>query len=290
MAIAYQSYKANYSTTGTTVTVDKPTSLAVGDLMIGYFTCDWDCPYDSTAPTLTQPSGWTQIVQTGKSPQGISVCYDGIQTQISFKYATQSDVDATSFTFTSSNSGQSKEAQILRITGARVSSAVYDYDYTTGYSGSDSGPSLTCPSIDVGFADSMILMFISASNSTMDPSNYAIATSNPSWTEILDGSSPYSNNCAYAVRTESTATGGSTAHGDSNYTNWVFITLSLSPAQSWSTTISETVTDTEIITSFRGILLEINDTTKGSDSIETSKSRQWNKTSKPTTTWTKINK
>lgn len=86
MAVAYASH-SNGDDNTTTVTITKPTGLAVGDLMVSV------CGAEQSGVTITPPSGWDTIANQAQT--------NG-RCMISYKVADSSDVAASNFVFTSS--------------------------------------------------------------------------------------------------------------------------------------------------------------------------------------------
>lgn len=278
MAVTVESSSLGTFASGTTTVVTKPTGLAVGDLMIGQYT------YRNSSASHTLPSGFTSVqsVQTNNSWQ--VVCY---------KVATSADVSATDFTFTTSGTYM-QNAGLIRISG-------YSQGTPIGQSGVEgnitSGTNPTFNNTVTPFADSMLIMLMAASanGATLtQPSVYAIATDNPTWTELWDnvntgGGNPTALATAYAVRTASTATGNSTItasfSGGSSY-GWSCILLAVPLSKDIAVTDTLTITETKAVN--LGIL--INDTLTISETIITDNDRKWTTQNKSSTTWTNIDK
>jgi hypothetical protein len=192
MSVTYQSTKTTGFAVGSTVTIDKPTSLAVGDLMVAFLQAstaeiggDWN--------TL---SGWTRTVAGSQRTTYLSAY--GITASMR-KIADSSDVAASNFTFTY-NSTRFLAGAIMRFS-----------------SNSPSNPTGT-PSENTGLipdvANTMLLMLCNASSSSgggATISNYAIANNNPTWTETFQLQPGGVNACgfsaAYGNYTPTTTTG-----------------------------------------------------------------------------------
>lgn len=101
MSITYQSIQTNTASSGTTVVVTKPTSLAVGDLMIA-------SAAGNTNTSVTLPTGFT-VVHSGK--------VDTLREYATgYKVATAGDVAASNFTFTYGGTIGGATASLLRFT------------------------------------------------------------------------------------------------------------------------------------------------------------------------------
>lgn len=199
MAVAYQSISTTVFASSTTVVITKPSGLAVGDQMLATI---FDNDNDET--NITAPAGWTTL--TGDH---------GIGAQRHFyKTADASDVAASNFTF-SLGGTKIVGGAILRFTGAAISEA------TIGTYASDTSPLDWANGITPAYADSLLFNFIvqlNTSDNLGSTSGYAIATDNPTWTELYDFSTnslgdDMSMACAYGSRPETTATGNSSATG-----------------------------------------------------------------------------
>ncbi len=180
------------------ISVNKPTSLAVGDLMIAYATV----AFAGNAPGL--PSGFTAITSSQSSHASTT----------GFKVADSSDVAASSFSFTHSGF-----ASLSRITGAATNLGAFSA--TVGNPSNTASPSISGIT-PKNYGDSVLLMqfwSIDSGNSA-NVGGYAIVTSNPSWTEGYgsnDGGN--STGMGYATRPEVTATGNFSCTGGGDATN-----------------------------------------------------------------------
>lgn len=175
------------------LSVTKPTSLAVGDLMIAY-------AVTGTNFEPAFPSGFTSLGQLGY--------LTGVQNtaEVAYKVADSSDAAASDFSFTAGT------ASISRITGATAGGGIKYAGAVTTNNTTGTFSGLT-PS-DYG-DDTLLMQFWSVqSGSSVNIANYAIATSNPTWTQTYE-ISPGTESAAVAsaTRPEVTATGNATANG-----------------------------------------------------------------------------
>jgi hypothetical protein len=200
MAIAYASKSTTDPTTSSTsVDITKPTGLAEGDLMVAHVSCE---KASGTHTVISLPSGWADITNSD---------FNDLATRYAYKVADSADVAASAFSFAlESGKGISLAGgSIIRITGASTS-FLFDVDNYTNSSGSPATFSggITPP------ADSLLLFFTTSGGTggnTMTIGSQAIATDNPSWTEIYDSGTILDIDLwmsgAYANRTQATATG-----------------------------------------------------------------------------------
>lgn len=230
-APAYQSSQTTGWTTATSIAITKPTSLAVGDLMIARHTVE------------TASYGSWGFTDLGNNTDGVSQ----YGTRLGFKIADSSDVAASSFTF-STNGSKIQFGSITRITGADtgVASVKFGGAATTD----TANPSLAAGVTPTDHGDSVLLLvFWSESTTSAGIGTYAIATSNPSWTEAYDVSngslSPFSGaSLAYATRSQLTATGNISANGGNATTDWTGQILAI--AVPLTIIATDTVTLTEV--------------------------------------------
>src|SRR5690349_11871893 len=110
MAVAFQSVQTA-SASSTTITITKPVSLAVGDLMVAHLVATGTSAQETATVSLT---GWTAISGTGQGDAGANTCTRNLP---HYKIADSSDVAASNFTFTWTASMALRGA-IYRITGA----------------------------------------------------------------------------------------------------------------------------------------------------------------------------
>src|SRR5574343_1803581 len=191
MAVTYNSTQEDGSTSTTSVVITKPTSTAEGDLLLAQIIIS------DNSLTITAPSGWTLI-------NSISVSVNQ-KSSIYYKLATNSE--GSNYTWSWGSAVQAK-GYISRFTGHLPSAPI---NTSNGTSDTSSSTTLTQSGITPTTENCMLVFFTSNSNSRT-VSNYAIATSNPTWTERYDGgASLASGSMATAIRPETTSTGNGTA-------------------------------------------------------------------------------
>jgi len=225
MAITLESAQNANAADNTNITITKPVDLAVGDLMVAHI-----CTYDNDNVPLTMDilSGWTAIVDN----QGVVVGVVNMNYRAFYKIADAADAAAENFTFTSSGgTADLISGAIMRITGYAPGTPLATA--ATGSQNNSATPSIAGAAVTPTIANSLILQMWCANTGGAGPfGTYAIATSNPSWTEAYDGlnDSVLGYACGYAVRPEITATGAvSCANGGDATTESGVITAVISP-------------------------------------------------------------
>jgi hypothetical protein len=210
---------AAYSSPNVAATVNKPAGLAVGEILIAF------ASLRSTSVDIAggyTPAGWTLLESAGGfngSPN------TGAEIWSAYKIADSSDVAASNFTFTWSvgvGAAASGIVYLARITGKNPVTPVSVH--TVGTNGYDSGGrgSVSYTGVTQAYADALLIMVAGNNNSSSSFSNYAIATSNPTWTEIVDaGGGSARIGIATAARPQQTATGNFSFNmGDSTNNTW----------------------------------------------------------------------
>lgn len=193
---------ASAKATGTSVVVTKPTGLAAGDLMVAFVT------EGNSGGTPSTPSGWTLI--TNINDIGLS----GVDTYCFAKIADAGDAAASNFTFSYSGTSTSIEAILYRITGTFASTNNI-YAFASDNAGSEVSDVFDfSPGLTPNVASSLLIFHahgdFNGTNTSPTVSAFALETSNPTWTEDVDGHSNDTNRsyaAAHATRTETTATG-----------------------------------------------------------------------------------
>lgn len=260
MAIAISTFEIN-DVNSQNLTINKPSGVVQGDLMIAQLV------KSNNAYTMSL-AGWT-LIQDGSPASG------GPYMGTFYKVAGASE--PASYTFVGTGSSPTAGG-IIRITGAKVidtSSERYNDTASTTATGNTITPT---------YSNSYLLFFVG--NVAGTTSEYAIATNNPSWTELWETSrTGVYCSFAYGSRPETTATGSATATLSSSSRSAVHL-IAVKEAPEF--TISETTTLTETKTFNISILKE-----EILSLIETytySIARLWTKITKPITTWVNKNK
>lgn len=268
MAVSVASHATAYSGSGTSLVIDKPTGLLEGELMLSAIR-------HNNVDGMTNPSDWTTFTTTFNPFNNVRLCY---------KYATAGDVSASNFTWTLGSSAISAGG-ILRITG--VSPLIGSAVLAGGQSNT------ATPSISTGVtptrANSLIVQFwFYQENSNDSLGGYAIATSNPTWTEQYDVAmeADAGMTCAWAVRPQTTSTGAWSCTGGTGTSDYNSFLVSIN--EQFIVDVTESITLTESYLNNVGILVE--DSIILTEDIEANKQRMYTNTDKSSTTWINQNK
>lgn len=216
MATAYQSIAT--ATGAPDLTINKPSGLAEGDLMIAFLGIS-DVGLNSTA-TWTL-SGWTEIAQQRNANTGGAILV---------KVASSGDASASNFTFTSSEGAGDAVGALVRISGSAFSGSA-NIVVSVGES-ENQNPTFATPLTPIS-PNSLLFMFVVGGQVTnVDYSSYAIANSNPTWTEIADvddasGTDDCSIGVAWASYAPSTSTGNFSVATSSDAGGFVGFLLSV---------------------------------------------------------------
>jgi hypothetical protein len=263
MAVTVASSSTAYSASGTSLVITKPSGLAVGDLMLA------GIRNDDGGNGITLPSGWTILVSTFNPFSFVYTHY---------KYADSGDVAASNFTWTAQNS-TIMAGGILRVTGA---SPVIGSAYLAGAQTNTASPSFVT-GVTPTRANSLLVIFLfSMQNSNASMGGYAIATSNPTWTEQFDitMASQESFSAAWAVRPQTTSTGAWSATGGTGTSDYNSFLVSINEALlidvAESTTLTETHKQNQSILKAESVSLT---------EVPEVSMKKWKNEQKSTTTW-----
>ena len=280
MSALYQSISTGTASNGgsgavTDVIVAKPSGLAIGDLMVAFI----DGAGGSS--TTYSCSGWTAdssytLVSTGL----------GVSATILYKTADSGDVAASTFTFTAALGQAVLVGAIMRITQGNTVTPIF------AIAGDVNNASNT-PSYSnaiVPEANDLLIMYVAGYGFT-STSGYAIATSNPTWTERVDLTENTSNAglvniaIATATRSQSTNTGNaSVSLVGSGRTGCVLIAIKSTVIINVSDTVTMTDTLSRMCKKFFTEVLTMTDT------LVSTKTRLWRSVAKPITIWRSRNK
>ena len=274
-------YRTNNTASGaaSTIVITKPSGTVDGDLLIAVFGS-----LDNSVQTL---SGWTSIV-VGNSGGGGTTS----STQSFYKIASSEGSD---YTWTV-NSSVMCAGCILRVDGQQASpiGSSEGFGNTSGGTSLSGGSGITPANGDNFFIQAWSAYFL-GTGGIGDMTAQAIATSNPSWTEICDlgpnsGGNAVELSVVYGQRSQTTGTGANSA------------TLSLSPHKhsgvflefkritAFTSTITDTATVTDAITPSIGYTAIITDTVTATDSTTADKARGYSNTAKSSNAWANTQK
>jgi len=286
MAVAIPTYKTTVYNDGAEATafvVDKPTSLAVGDLLICLIS------YSNTSDLLAAQAGWTEFP--------VTATHETSRLHALYKLATTTDVAASNFTITI-DSEESGAIVMLRLTG--VSTLQIPYAVSQSKAEVNDDKTVSIDNTFDALANSFLLFVVNAktgnSYSDLTVSDYAIATNNPSWTELLElswihgGSSNSTISIATATRTQGGATGNATftlnTGATDTYVSGNCMIINLLENKSFTKTETVTATESDLLDlsslTYTGTITE-------TDSVET-EGDNWDNESKNSSSWTNTSK
>jgi hypothetical protein len=265
-----------------TIVVNKPSGVVDGDLMVAFI----HTQFNSSAQSLTAPAGWTLVRTTESSPGSAGSC---IKSYYKIASSEGSDYTWTYVTALGAYCGGS----ILRITDHNASTPVLTSNGASGGTGTSISSACTVTPTN---GNQLILMafYGRVVSSTTTVSSYAVATSNPSWTELYDVSSSGTGGSmalAYAARPEDTATGNATLTTSTSIsTDSVIQMVVIDRIYSFSSTISDSTTVSDTVTNNVGFNLTVAETVTPTDTITAEKQKTWATQNKSSNTWTNEDK
>lgn len=268
----YQSSQTAFSAT-TTLTITKPVSLAVGDLMVAHIAIKGE---GGTASL----SGWTQKIATQDPNTGSA----GLTSIILYKIADSNDVAATNFSFTTNDAPSS--GAISRFTGIHATTPLDQAHGSAGLGDTGITPTL---------ANSLVLIFASTKDSDgafISTGSYAVTNGNPgTWNEAYDygnnsGGVGYSIAMAYGARSSVSATGNVTLTADDSISFGVtqIVNLPFTGIEAVSGTFTIPTHLATFVAPVIGLTYTLNAPTL------TDLSGGWTRETKSTTEWTNVSK
>jgi hypothetical protein len=198
MAVAYASVGNSPGATSTSIVITAPSGIQVGDLLVAYL-----CASRIAGTPTFSLSGWTAVNSTPNTTETNTVL------QAFWKIADSGDAAAGTFTFTLSLS-RANIGAMVRITGANATTPISGF--ASGGSNSNSTSLTISPGFTPTVGNCMYLLGLGLLGSSQNYSAYAMANSNPTWTERYDRvGNPALGIATSDVRTSSGDTGDFTA-------------------------------------------------------------------------------
>lgn len=278
----YRSIATTGDTSASSIAVSKPSGVADGDVLVAIFA--WDTGSSFTLNTL---SGWT-LIRTDSVASGV--------TNLASYYKVASS-EGSSYTWTFTGSVSCAGA-IIRIDTADTSS-VLDTSNGAGTNAGNTNSLTFTDTVTPGLANELIIFPIFARASghanLTGMSAQAVTTSDPSWTEVADillvnvsgstASGVFS--IAYANRTQTTATGDSSAtcSGGIGPNRYIAQKIVIKNQTVFTTTTSDTVTDSDSIVASISTSTTASENLACSDSSTITKQRDWNTLNKNSSIW-----
>ena len=202
--IALRSGSQTNTSTNATLTINKPTSLAVGDLMLANIV---QSDNDNANLANATISGWTLVAGEEFGNAG----NDSWWGTILYKVATAADVAATDFTFTGDNDADDMEGGIAAFSGVAVSGGVSGgpFDVAPGSINNVNTDDFSATVITTATANAAVVMFgMIGDNRNVDSWT---ATSPSTLTEIFDvpfnAAADMGMGMAWALKTTAGSTG-----------------------------------------------------------------------------------
>jgi hypothetical protein len=239
MAIAFRAESDASRTSTNQIVANKPTGLAVGDLMLYQVVSSNNS--SNGRYTLT---GWTQfyVRESGfRTHEGL------------WKIADSADVAASTFTLTCSSATSVARGSLSAFSGDFDSSPIDKVENNAaGNTSSPTVSGITPSGTDTFFLISVASWFTNART----VSGYAVATDNPTWTEIADRNSGGTSNrvniaVAYGSRPESTAsgTGSATLSGNNDTVSITLFNIAEPPQSTqYDQSLTATVAPVSLLT------------------------------------------
>ena len=275
----YQSVQSA-AANGDSLVITKPTSLAVGDLMLaGIYSSNGT---SANSVSINTPAGWTQQAIDGlSSSNSMIACFS--------KVADAGDVAASNFTFTDTNAAADSFmiGHILRLTNSAIADVVNTNE-------SAASTTVVVSTITPTFPNSLFVIFAGADDLTTPPtvSTYAMATDDPTWTERAETSHTSAGGhdgvlaVATATRAATTATGNTTITFGTTPTIGGAIVIAMPPQNSGSISQATTI-NTYAFSPIPKTEIEAVAENPTTDSQTTP---AWTNPNKPSTTWINTDK
>lgn len=200
MAVAYESIETAGVASGNVV-ITKPTGLAAGNLMLAVLNSE-DSGSDFSA------AGWTKIASLADSTARAATAL--------FKVADASDAAASNFTFT--NPGNEAFGALMRISGTGFTD-IDNIKFSAVRSASTDETPTFSPGITTVRDNDLLVLAVVAPEILTTFSTYAVANSNPSWTERADFQNNQTEDASMAIATATYATAGATGDFSAAFTS-----------------------------------------------------------------------
>lgn len=281
--IANQAFAASQNS----IVVPLPAGVVDGDLLITILVVQ-----SGTARTITTLSGWTLVRSDSvNAGQVVLATYQKIASS-----------EPSTYTWSLSGTADQSAGAAVRVDTFDPTAPI-DTSNGAGTSGGNTNSLVFTDTVTPTLANELILFpifaFASGHQNLSGMSAYAVTTSNPSWTEVLDilgnilvTTGQLNFAIAYANRAQTTATGNSSATdtGGIGPNNYIAQKIVVKNQTAFSSTLTDTVVDTDSMTGFTTTSSVVSDTVVDTDSVATAKSRTWTQDQKNNSTWTQDQK
>lgn len=253
MALAVASTTTAIGSSTTTLTINKPSGVTAGDLLL-------IIPFNSTStPYYPAVTGFTQCAFVGNAATGINALY---------RIADSTDVAASNYTISSGFGGFSFGlAVMMRITGWSTGNPVLAFYTNTGDQDATTfTPQVTSINQQRGGQNMLITAvgFLSKTGalSTATISGYTVTSSdaNPTWTEVIDTDTPVTSGLekaslgvAYATTTATSNITGFSCDGATDISGGADWYAALFIVLQEPTNVTSTVSHNSVTPSISGI-------------------------------------
>ena len=189
MSVVIESSQTGSSSNSASVTVTKPTGLAVDDLIVAVIYA-----HDTSgSPGLNTPSGWTLVGSNARAMTGSDI----MEYAIFYKKAASGDVAASNFTFSAGTTMDFIDAVLLRVSGIRTDVA------SLGAFSRQSKTDTDNPSFTVSLSPAQDNVLYIATFTSFDipftATNVTLNGTNPTWTRYLNASHTVDSSAAVQV-------------------------------------------------------------------------------------------
>lgn len=258
---------------GTTTVITKPSGTQDGDLLIAVLSGRAAVGGNISSA----PSGWT-LLQTGRVDIGYLYVYTKIASG-----------EPSSWTWVwDDNSVDARGWACLCVSPSNQSTPISTSNVASV--ANSATPSFANTITPTNPNSLMIMIVGEIDDNNLGMSGYAIATDNPSWTEIVETINSASDgtlSIAIANRSQTTATGNSTVNAATG-SDTICVILAVNIADAF--TGSDTIVSSDAETALRGRSFAGSDTITVSDSVNDIGQRIWKTISKVLKSWRNPNK
>lgn len=290
MSIVVQSVGTLASSTTSSITINKPTGLAVGDLMVAVMGAHGTTT--SSGTTYSTLAGWTSALGANYNNR--------VAFSVQYRYADAGDVAASNFTFSLSNTSfPSCTGQILRCTGMVPSgfNPLGTTDSETQLVVNSATLSGTLSSYTPAANGALVIMQVGAynTNNSRTVSGYDTTASGITFTELFDVGSGSSTTAmyssAYGIQTTAAALTAYTATWSAavvdHYAQFVVFlpVVNASGSNTLATAVASSFVQSGTCDTIGNNTLVTTLTQSFTQGGQGTSPTQWSNESKPSTTW-----
>ena len=235
--IAQRGSATTSNNASSTVTINKPTGLQVGDIMIATIN---QADNDDNTLSDASRSGWTTIpgAKYYSGPRGNDEWWGTVL----YKIATSTDVSATNFQFTGDSDADNMQGSIIAFSGVNTSNPI---DVQGTFTSQNTDNTSLSPSSITTLTDKAALLILAMSSASVTYSGWS-TTSPGTLTELFElnyssASLPMSIGGAWAIKTTPGATGNGSATTSANARDGsILLSLRCTPSIASQSTAAQT--------------------------------------------------